>query len=241
MPTTIRDIIGVLEQVAPPAYQEGYDNAGLLVGDANRECTGVITCLDSTEAVIDEAVAKGCNLVVAHHPIVFKGLKRFTGRTYVERVVIKAIQTGVAIYAIHTNLDNVYAQGVNAKIAERLGLENTRILAPKANLKRLFVNTPQGDLDLVKEALEKAVSSPQAIGNGLQQLTLGVRPDAGSSWQLEVVFPAPQQAQVLAALAKFPDLAYTLDSIENPNPLTGSGMLGELPRPLKPMNFLKRL
>ena len=128
---TIKEVVQVLEQVAPPMYQESYDNAGLIVGDASIEVTGVLTCLDSTEAVIEEAVAKGCNLVVAHHPIVFKGLKRFTGKNYVERTVIKAIQQGVAIYAIHTNLDNVYNQGVNQRIAGQLGLEQQKILAPK--------------------------------------------------------------------------------------------------------------
>ncbi len=131
MPDSIANIITHLENIAPPIYQENYDNAGLIVGNKEATCTGVITCLDTTEAVIEEAIEYGCNLVVAHHPIVFRGLKRLTGENYVERVVIKAIKNDIAIYAIHTNLDNVYAQGVNAKIAERLGLINTHILSPK--------------------------------------------------------------------------------------------------------------
>lgn len=130
----IKDVIGVLEAVAPPHLQESYDNAGLIVGDPEAALSGVLFCLDSTEVVVEEAVAKGCNLVVAHHPIVFRGLKRFNGANYVERTVMLAIQRGVAIYAIHTNLDNVYRQGVNAKIAEKIGLHNTRILAPKPGL-----------------------------------------------------------------------------------------------------------
>jgi dinuclear metal center YbgI/SA1388 family protein len=127
----IKDILAVLETAAPPHLQESYDNAGLIVGDPEAEVTGVLFCLDSTEAVVNEALEKNCNLVVAHHPIVFRGLKRLNGTTYVERTVMQAIRQNVAIYAIHTNLDNVHRQGVNAKIAEKIGLANTRILAPK--------------------------------------------------------------------------------------------------------------
>ncbi|MBX2892996.1 MAG: Nif3-like dinuclear metal center hexameric protein [Saprospiraceae bacterium] len=130
----IKDILTVLEAVAPPHLQESYDNAGLIVGHPEAEVTGVLFCLDSTEAVVREAVEKGCNLIVAHHPIVFRGLKRLNGTTYVERTVVQAIRNNVAIYAIHTNLDNVYRQGVNAKIAEKIELVDTRILAPKSNL-----------------------------------------------------------------------------------------------------------
>ncbi|MEO6038169.1 MAG: Nif3-like dinuclear metal center hexameric protein [Saprospiraceae bacterium] len=130
----IKDIITVLEQVAPPHLQETYDNAGLLVGNDQTKLTGVLFCLDSTEAVIEEALRRGCNLIVAHHPIVFRGLKRLNGSNYVERTVIRAIRSDLAIYAIHTNLDNVHRQGVNSKIAEKLGLQNTRILAPRTAL-----------------------------------------------------------------------------------------------------------
>jgi dinuclear metal center YbgI/SA1388 family protein len=127
----IQDVINILEAVAPPALQESYDNAGLLVGRPDEPLRGVLFCLDSTESVVQEAIEKGCNLVVAHHPIVFRGLKRFNGNGYVERTVMHAIRQGVALYAIHTNLDNVHARGVNSRIASQLGLENTRVLAPK--------------------------------------------------------------------------------------------------------------
>ena len=136
---SIGTIIQHLEGIAPPAYQESYDNAGLIVGNKQVICSGVITCLDTTEDVVDEAIKHNCNLIVAHHPIVFRGLKRFNGSNYVERVVMKAIKHDIAIYAIHTNLDNVYAQGVNTKIAERLGLINTRILFPKTGLNDPFI------------------------------------------------------------------------------------------------------
>lgn len=130
----ISDIIAVLEAIAPPHLQESYDNAGLIVGNAQQVLTGVLFCLDSTEAILEEAERRGCNLVVAHHPIVFRGLKRLNGSTYVERTVMQAVRKNIAIYAIHTNLDNVHRQGVNAKIAERLGLTDTRLLAPKPGI-----------------------------------------------------------------------------------------------------------
>jgi dinuclear metal center YbgI/SA1388 family protein len=127
----ISDIISLLESIAPPHLQESYDNAGLIVGHPDTDLKGVLFCLDSTEAIVDEAIRKGCNLIVAHHPIVFRGLKRLNGYGYVERTVIHAIRHHVAIYAIHTNLDNVHRLGVNAKIAEKIGLQQTRVLSPK--------------------------------------------------------------------------------------------------------------
>ncbi|WP_420458232.1 Nif3-like dinuclear metal center hexameric protein [Neolewinella sp.] len=127
----IRDVTGYLETIAPSELQESYDNAGLIVGDPATEVTGVLTSLDCTEAIVEEAAARGCNLVVAHHPIVFRGLKRLNGANYVERTVIRAIQLGVAIYAIHTNLDNVRDRGVNERIAQQLELENLRLLRAK--------------------------------------------------------------------------------------------------------------
>jgi dinuclear metal center YbgI/SA1388 family protein len=127
----IRQIIELLEAVAPPHLQESYDNAGLIVGHPDDAVSGVLFSLDATEAVVEEALVRGCNLVVSHHPIVFRGLKRFNGHTYVERVVMQAIRRGVALYAIHTNLDNVLYRGVNGKIAERLGLQEVRVLAPR--------------------------------------------------------------------------------------------------------------
>ena len=128
---TIKDVTTYLESIAPLDLQESYDNAGLITGNPDWEVTGILTSLDCTEAIIAEAKARGCNLVVAHHPIVFRGLKKITGRDYVERTIIRSIKDDVAIYAIHTNLDNVRYQGVNERIAQRLGLENLEILAPK--------------------------------------------------------------------------------------------------------------
>lgn len=149
--TKIKDIIQELEQIAPSPLQESYDNAGLLVGDKNEVVTGVMYCLDSTEEVIDEAISKGCNLVVAHHPIIFAGLKRLTGSNYIQRTIIKAIQSNVAIYAIHTNLDNVLYQGVNERIAQQLEIEYYKILAPKSELLAVEITCNSAAKDLAKD------------------------------------------------------------------------------------------
>jgi len=128
--TSIQDIIGAIEAFAPPHFQESYDNSGLLLGDATLQCTGVLLCIDAVESIVDEAIQHNYNLIIAHHPIIFSGLKKINGNNYIERTVIKAIKNNIAIYAAHTNLDNVL-QGVNYKIAEKIGLQNTAILQPK--------------------------------------------------------------------------------------------------------------
>lgn len=126
----IKAITSYLESIAPLSLQEDYDNSGLLVGNAEAELTNALICLDCTEAVVDEAIQRKCNLIIAHHPIIFSGLKKITGRNYVQRVVLKAIQNNITIYAIHTNLDNVF-NGVNKRISEKLGLNNLKFLAVK--------------------------------------------------------------------------------------------------------------
>ena len=128
----IHEIVSAFEAVAPLALQESYDNSGLILGDRDAEVTRALLCLDCTEAVVDEAIGKGCDLIIAHHPIVFGGLKRFTGGDYVQRTVIKAIQNNIAIYACHTNLDNVLRGGVNERIAQQLGFDVERVLRPIA-------------------------------------------------------------------------------------------------------------
>ena len=126
----IKDVTRYLEEWAPLSYQESYDNSGLITGNANDEVKGLLISLDCTEDVVDEAIKTGCNLIVSHHPIVFKGLRKLTGSTYVERTIIKAINNDIAIYAIHTNLDNVHT-GVNKMICEKIGLKDLKVLAPK--------------------------------------------------------------------------------------------------------------
>src|SRR5476651_2400933 len=149
----LAELTSYLESLAPLAYQEDYDNSGLIVGDPDQEIGSALISLDCTEAIVDEAIATGCQVVVSHHPIVFKGLKKFNSKTYVERVVEKAIRNNIAIYAIHTNLDNIMT-GVNAKICETLGLINCRILAPKQHiLKKLVTFVPNSHAEQVRNAL----------------------------------------------------------------------------------------
>ena len=149
----LKEIINHLEKLAPPGLQESYDNSGLIVGNKYTEINSALIALDCIESTVDEAIANKCNLIIAHHPIVFTGLKRFNGSNYVERTIIKAIKNDVAIYAIHTNLDNVI-HGVNSKICEKLGLQNTKILSPKNNeFKKLVVFVPTEAKDKVLNVL----------------------------------------------------------------------------------------
>ena len=223
--TKIKAVVQYLEQIAPPVYQESYDNAGLIVGDVETEVTGVLCCLDSTEAVIEEALRRNCNLVVAHHPIVFRGLKRLTGRTYVERTLLMAIKNDVAIYAIHTNLDNVYHRGVNAEIATRIGLERTQILAPKAGqLKRVSVYGNEQGIQQFVTDLPKGIADVLSTSNGVAELLV----------------PPPEVATCLLNLERA-QLRYVVQAVENADAQVGSGMIGWLPDSVAPLAFLKQL
>ncbi|RYC69950.1 Nif3-like dinuclear metal center hexameric protein [Spirosoma sordidisoli] len=259
--TTIRQLTAYLETIAPLAYQESYDNAGLIVGDPNTLITGVLVTLDATEAVIDEALARGCNLVVAHHPIVFRGLKKLNGKNYVERTVIKAIKNEVAIYASHTNLDNV-AGGVNAKIAEKLGLQQVQILAPKAQtLSKLVVYTPDADLPAVLRAVYEAGAgrigaydhcSFRVGGTGTFRPLSGANPVVGAvdrdetvqEQRLEVLLPTHLEGAIVAAMKQahsYEVPAYDLYALTNSNQTVGSGAVGNLPAPMTGADWLTYL
>lgn len=221
----IGEIIRFLETLAPLPFQESYDNAGLIVGDPSAECTGVVTCLDSTEAVVEEAIQKGCNLIVAHHPIVFRGLKKLTGSTYVERVIIKAIRQEIAIYAIHTNLDNVLEQGVNARFGERLGLVRTRILAPKAT-QAYFVLTSragQSQTDLMHLKNMGATQLDTISGLDHQIRILG-HIDKRLLGRIREAFPGQELSPV-----REKELELQI----------GSGLIGELSEAMDEMAFLQ--
>jgi len=149
----IHEIVSAFEEIAPASLQESYDNSGLIVGDMGAEVSKALLCLDSTEAVVDEAIAKGCDLIIAHHPIVFGGLKRFTGGDYVQRAVMKAIRNNIAIYACHTNLDNVLRGGVNERIAQQLGFDVLHVLRPAvASFDSLSGVGGAGRLEVIKTA-----------------------------------------------------------------------------------------
>ncbi|HMO38888.1 MAG TPA: Nif3-like dinuclear metal center hexameric protein [Saprospiraceae bacterium] len=232
----IQELIAWLETIAPPVYQEDYDNAGLLVGNANAELRGVLCCLDATEAVVQEALALQCNLIVAHHPIVFRGLKRLTGRTYVERVVMQAIKNDIAIYAIHTNLDNVYHQGVNAKICEKLGLVNTRILAPKQVLRKLAVPVSPENAKIIRNLLLGAGLAEVSASEQVNYTTEG----SETYIRLEALVPTGLESNVQAILRKH-DLVAEIFSTDTPSTGVGSGMIGELPAAVPEADFLQQL
>ena len=258
---TIHDITSFLEKTAPLSLQENYDNAGLITGNAGWQCTGIITTLDATEEVVQEAIEKKCNLIVAHHPIVFSGLKKITGRNYVERTIITAIKNDIAIYAIHTNLDNVLT-GVNGKIADMLGLINRQILQPKTNtLKKLFTFVPAAEAEKVRNAIFAAGGghisnysecSFNTAGSGTFKAGQGTNPFVGkigerhteNEIKIEVIFPGWLQKPVLnAMLAAHPyeEVAYDIVALENNAPAVGSGLVGELPEPKTEEVFLQNI
>jgi dinuclear metal center YbgI/SA1388 family protein len=258
----ISDITGHLELLAPPAYQEQYDNAGLLTGSAHWECTGVLTTLDATEEVVLEAVARGCNLIVAHHPIIFGGLKKITGRNYVERAVIAAIRHDIAIYAIHTNLDNRMAAGVNGRIADQLGLAERRVLLPReSTLLKLYCFVPVGHLEAVRAAVFGAgaghIGGYSECSFGVEGLGTfkggeGTQPFVGqpgtrhteAEVRLEVILPVHLCKRVVEAmLAAHPyeEVAYDLVPLVNVHNGIGAGLVGELGEATEEEAFLDRL
>jgi len=257
----IRDITRELEKLAPLSYQEDYDNAGLLVGSPDTEVSGILFALDITENVIDEAVTKRCNLIVAHHPVIFRGIKKLNGKNYVERTVIKAIKSDVALYATHTNLDHVQ-EGVNYKIAERLGLKNVRILAPKSQiLKKLTFFVPPENSEKVLNALFQAGAgdigqykncSFRTEGTGTFLPGENANPAIGSRGhfeqvrenRVEVIFPSYLESEVLSVLRKshpYEEVAHYLHILENQNQEVGAGAVGNLSQPMETNAFLQLL
>lgn len=257
----IKDVSDYLESLAPRSLQEDYDNSGLITGDVNDLVSGILVTLDCTENVVDEAIKNKCNLIVAHHPILFKGLKRLTGKTYVERVIIKAIKSNVAIYAIHTNLDNVIT-GVNKKIADKIGLLHLSILLPKVNtLSKLVTFVPKENAEQVLADLHEAGAgnignykncSFSVAGQGAYRPTGAANPFLGEKDKLEkadevrveVILPVHCEAAVLSALKKnhpYEEVAYYLSRLENSNQEVGAGIIGELPTAVDPLHFLKDL
>jgi dinuclear metal center YbgI/SA1388 family protein len=259
---TIEEITDVLENIAHPTLQEIYDNSGLLVGSKKQIVTGVLISLDCTEDVIDEAVANKCNLIVCHHPIIFTGLKRLTGNNYVERTVIKAIQHNIAVYAIHTNLDNILFQGVNEKIAQLIGLKHLNILQPKTGyLKKLVTFVPKDYLPRVEHAIYKAGAGK--IGNysecGFSAEGLGsfkpnqkAKPFLGKAGErhyekevkIESIFETWNEQKIIDALLEahpYEEVAYDIINLSNKYNLIGSGIIGEFDEPIDNEEFLKLL
>ncbi len=248
-----------LETLAPLQYQEEYDNAGLIVGQPDKEVTQALISLDCTEAVVDEAIATNCEVIISHHPIVFKGLKKFNGKTYVERVVEKAIRNNIALYAIHTNLDSVL-DGVNARICDTLGINNRHILSPKQNiLKKLVTYVPISHADQVRNALFVAgagnignytETSFNTEGSGTFKANEDANPYVGeagvrhteSEIKIETIYPGNLESKVLMALIlahPYEEVAYDLYALTNQHQQVGSGMVGELDNPINAEDFLR--
>ncbi|RRN77979.1 Nif3-like dinuclear metal center hexameric protein [Pseudoxanthomonas sp. SGD-10] len=255
----IRELINYLEEIAPLAYQESYDNAGLIVGDPNKEIKSALISLDCTEAVVDEAIAKDIDIIISHHPIVFKGLKKFNGKNYVERVVIKAIKNDIALYAIHTNLDHISA-GVSKKICDKLGLKNTKILDPKGGLlKKIVVFVPVTHKEAVKDALFAAGAgnignysecSFELDGKGSFKANEDADPFVGEKNErhiedevrLEVIYQETKEKKLIATLLDvhpYEEVAYDIYGLSNNYSEVGAGMIGELETSMDEKDFLR--
>ena len=255
----IKEIITVLEEMAPLAYAEDFDNVGLLLGNQEDEATGVLVCHDALESVIEEAIAKNCNLVVCFHPILFSGIKKITGKNYVERSVLKAIKNDIAIYAVHTALDN-HKNGVNKIFCDALGLTNTKILVPKPNfIQKLVTYTIPENVEQVRNALFNAGAGK--IGNyddcsftsqgiGTYMGNENSNPEIGERFEfveaqeikIEVTFEKHLQNKILKALFKnhvYEEVAYEIYDLQNTHQNIGLGMVGELEKPLSEIEFLQ--
>lgn len=257
----IQDVIKHLEDFAPLAYAEDFDNVGLLVGDKKAKLTGVLVTLDTLENIVDEAIQENCNLIVSFHPIIFKGLKKITGKTYVERVVLKAIQNNIAIYAIHTALDNAL-KGVNDGICNQLELINKQILIPQiATIKKLTTFVPKEEAESLRTALFAAGAGN--IGNysncsfnidgiGTFNGNAQSSPSKGEKGkthkeeetQIIITYPKHLESNILHTLFKthsYEEVAYEVTTLENKNQHIGMGMVGELKEPMDEITFLNYL
>lgn len=258
---TVNDISQILEELAPLAHAESFDNVGLLAGNPAMTVTGILVTLDTLENVVEEALKKKCNMIVSFHPIIFKGLTKLTGSTYVERVVIKAITHNIALYSMHTALDNSNI-GVNAKICEVLGITNPTILIPKTGtLKKLTTYTPIHQAQTVKSALFKAGAgeigkysqcSFSVEGSGSFKAGEEARPSIGTigevhtekEVQINILYPFEKEGKILKALFKahpYEEVAYEVVTLNNPNPTVGMGMIGTLEVAMEEQAFLQKV
>lgn len=254
----IKEILQAIEQLAPLPLQESFDNSGLQVGDSSKEATAVLLCIDVTENVLEEAISLGCNLIISHHPLAFHPFKSLTGRNYVERCMIKAIQNDIAIYASHTNLDNA-VHGVNFKLAEMLNLQNVRVLSPQKNaLLKLVTFVPASHAEYIRTALFNAGAgnignydscSYNLLGEGTFRAKEGAQPFIGQinemhtekEVRIETVLPKFKQDEVLRALLAvhpYEEPAYDFIPIANDWTQAGSGIVGVLPDALPEQEFL---
>ena len=257
----ISQIIETLEDFAPLDLQESFDNSGLQVGDISQNLRGILLCLDVTEEVLEEAMELDCNLVIAHHPLLFKPIKKLAGKTYIERCIMKACKNDLVIYAAHTNIDNAFG-GLNFYLAEKLGLQNLRILNPQKNdLLKLVTFVPEAQAESVRNALFNAgagcignydLCSFNVSGKGTFRAGEQTRPFVGNRHEMhtepeiriETIIPVQKRAAVLRTLSAvhpYEEPAYDLYPLANDWNESGSGVTGELPFPEEEEAFLQRL
>jgi dinuclear metal center YbgI/SA1388 family protein len=257
----LAEIISLLESFAPLSYQESYDNAGLLIGDEQQEITSALVTVDVTEEVLEEAISKGSNLIITHHPLILTGIKKVTGKSLPERIMINAIRNRICIYAAHTNFDNI-STGVNARICEKLGLKNCKILQPvKGILKKLVTFIPTEHADKVRQAVFNAGAgvigeydqcSYNLEGYGTFRGSENTHPFAGEKGKLsyekeirfETIFPENIQPTIIKALLKahpYEEVAYDIYPLDNISHFVGSGMVGETSMPVKAIEFLNKI
>jgi dinuclear metal center YbgI/SA1388 family protein len=257
----LKEIIGCIEDFAPLVFQEDYDNSGLLTGNAGMEVTGALLTLDCTEEVLEEAIAQGCNVVIAHHPVIFSGLKKLTGGNYVERTILKAITSNIAIYACHTNIDNVHL-GVNRHIADKLGMVNCRVLSPKDNLLRKLVTfVPESHHQQVMDAVFAAGAGGIGNysecsyntegfgtfkGNENSDPFVGKRGERAREKEIrfETIFDVSKEGPVKKALLAahpYEEPAYDIYPVNSQHPQVGSGLKGELREAMTEEDFLRHV
>lgn len=255
----IEEVIAYLEQKFPLHWQEDFDNCGIQCGDKEREITGVMVCFDLSEKVIEEAIVKNCNMVVSHHPIIYRtGLKKVEPTNRVGKIICKALENKILLYSMHTNMDSGL-NGGNVLFAHKLGLENLQVLSPKTDmLKKLVVFVPIEDAIQLREALFEAGAgslgkykncSYNVKGMGTFTPTEGAEPTIGSvgvseqvaEERIEVVFPAHAQKKIVEVLFKnhpYEEPAFDIIKLENLNNHIGLGRVGEIPEPMEVESFL---
>jgi len=254
-------IISVIEKFAPASYQEEYDNSGLNIGDSNMDIKGVLLCIDVTEETVEEAVECGANLIISHHPVIFRALKKITSGSQTSHIIKKAIKNDISIYCAHTSIDNVY-NGVSHRICEKLGLSNLKILVPqKNNLLKLTVFVPVDYAENIRDVLFREGAGNIGLydqcsfnteGFGTFRASEYSRPFTGEKGKMhfekeiriETVFPEHLQGHIISSMLSahpYEEVAYDIYTLENENTLTGSGMTGELTTPVKEIDFFDLL
>jgi len=257
----IQNLIACLEMIAPLSLQEDYDNSGLLIGNKNKAIEKALIALDITEETLSEAIENQCGLIISHHPLIFKGIKKLTGKNMVERIVIRAIQNDIAIYAIHTNLDNVQ-QGVNAMLGDKLGLTDLKILSSKdSGLKKLVTFCPTEHVEIVRDAIFKAGAghigkydccSYTVSGEGSFRALEGTNPFVGKQGEIhfekeiriETIVPSHVLSQVVTAMTNahpYEEVAYDIYQLDNKDTSTGAGMIGVLQQEMTAKEFLQKV